>query len=115
MRKKFYLEKLITGTIGAFVEAVIASTFGLTQQLLNCPTVPMVGLDLFSMENWRQCTRAEVQKMGTIVQVRCTYFVIVVALCHSDSFIIIYFVHLVQNVFQEKQDPPMHFQVKVKL
>lgn len=71
MLKKFYKGKLITGMNGVFVEDATVYTFGPIQQLWNFQMDLTVGSDLYSMENWPQCTPAAALKMAMTVQV-CT-------------------------------------------
>lgn len=68
-QKKFYKAKLIIGMIGIFAVDAIVCMCGQIQQHWNCQTVPMVGSDLYLMENWQRCIQAAVQKMETIIQV----------------------------------------------
>lgn len=68
--KKFYREKPISGTNGAFVEAAIVCIFGRIQQHWNYRMARTDGFDSFWIANWQQCTRAEAPRMETTIQVR---------------------------------------------
>lgn len=74
MLKKYFLEKLIIGKIGAFVEVGTASTSGQSRQLWSSPTAPTGGSGSYWMANWRLCTPPGVLKVVRIRQVTFLLF-----------------------------------------